>query len=152
MTHKMADFDKRSTISFLCRCLSSFILHNERPDLSPLLYSLPVPQSLASVGFIAAQLNFEPYKAVCGSLMTQRLLSPGGVRGLCRSILGDGMTSEGPFLSLLSFSLDRHLDLVRIAAPLQKLESIAKILSTVPAGMKIEVDASFEEQVHSTVC
>ncbi|KAG9038544.1 hypothetical protein FRB95_000765 [Tulasnella sp. JGI-2019a] len=86
-----------------------------RKIIDRLLSLLPVPQSLASLGSINSQLNFPPYNVACGRLLTQQLLSPGGVRGLCSSVLGEGIIGE--------------------AAPLQKLESIARILSTTPSNM-----------------
>ncbi|KAG8846167.1 hypothetical protein FRB96_002066 [Tulasnella sp. 330] len=89
-----------------------------RNIIDRLVSLLPVPQSLASIGSINSQLNFPPYNAACGKLLTKQLLSPGGVRGLCSSVLGEGLAGE--------------------AAPLQKLESIARILSTTPSGMNIQ--------------
>lgn len=47
------------------------------------------------MGSIISQLNFPPYSAACGKLLTQQLLKPGGVRGLCSSVLGEGATGEG---------------------------------------------------------
>ncbi|KIJ57123.1 hypothetical protein M422DRAFT_238692 [Sphaerobolus stellatus SS14] len=76
-------------------------------------------EAIAALGTILAQIGPKrrtfPYVAkICGFLLSKQLNRPEGVRGLCTAVFGEGGTESE-------------------SAPLDKLEHIAKVLSTVPA-------------------
>lgn len=57
----------------------------------------------------------------CASLLSKQLLRPDGVRGLCAAVFGE------------------EADEVQ----LEKIEHVARVLTTAPAGMAAEVGGSF---------
>jgi hypothetical protein len=59
-------------------------------------------------------------RKACATLLSQQLLRPQGVRGLCAAVFGE----EGPTTD---------------DAPIEKLQHVARILTTAPAGMKPHV-------------
>jgi hypothetical protein len=89
-------------------------------------FRLPPSQTIASLGSILSTSNAYPayIKKVCSALLSQQLLRPRGVAGLLSAVFGEDDAS----------SADTD-------APLEKLEHIANVLSSVPAGKDRHVGA-----------
>jgi hypothetical protein len=87
---------------------------------TPEVKSLSPSQAIAALGAILSRQPSPPRHATrcCASLLSQQLLRPEGIRGLCDVIFGE---------------------LEEDQAPLDKLEQVSKLLSTIPSSMEPEV-------------
>ncbi|KAF8655292.1 hypothetical protein AX16_003191 [Volvariella volvacea WC 439] len=85
-----------------------------------LLAQLPPAQTIASLGLILSSSTLVPYaKKSCSSLLSQQLLRPDGVLGLCTAVFGEG---------------DVQVD----DKALSKYEQVARVLSTPPSTISPE--------------
>ncbi|KAG8908162.1 hypothetical protein FRB99_008705 [Tulasnella sp. 403] len=91
-----------------------------RQKIDDLLTMVPSSQTMASLGSMMGQFSLPSLRLACSRLLSEQLLRPDGVRGLCGSILGE------------SVSVNEE------SAPLVKLEKIARVLSSIPSSMKPE--------------
>jgi hypothetical protein len=82
-------------------------------------------QPLKAITVLGAILSSAPsspshVRKACATLLSQQLLRPQGVRGLCAAVFGEkGPTTDD--------------------APIEKLEHVARVLTTVPASTKPHV-------------
>ncbi|KAI0702915.1 hypothetical protein BC835DRAFT_1263578 [Cytidiella melzeri] len=92
-------------------------LNDLRPMVIRLMHMLPVSKSITALSTILSDPNTLPYvRRSCSYLMSRQLLRRDGVRGLLLALFPDGDLSEEN-------------------APLEKFESVGRVLLTVPAGM-----------------
>jgi len=77
-------------------------------------------------------------RPMCGSLLSQMILKPGGVRGLLGAVFGENTLDEGTS-TFYFFSSLPNIDNILIAAPLAKFEHVARVLSAVPQQNSREV-------------
>ncbi|KAH7930074.1 hypothetical protein BV22DRAFT_1191545 [Leucogyrophana mollusca] len=89
-----------------------------RPLVLRLLAILPPSQTISALGAILSGTPPPPphVRKSCSSLLSRQLLRPEGVRGLCAAVFGE---QDNPDES-----------------PLEKYEHVARVLTSVPAGMK----------------
>ncbi|KAF9009097.1 hypothetical protein BDQ17DRAFT_1349522 [Cyathus striatus] len=93
-------------------------IHQFRPLTMRLLAILPSSQTIASLGYIISGEKAVPlhvYRA-CVTLLSKQLLRPDGVRGLCEAVFSEEDASGGD-------------------VPIEKLEHVARLLTTTPASM-----------------
>ncbi|KAI5118985.1 hypothetical protein M0805_001124 [Coniferiporia weirii] len=122
----------RSFSDLLRPCICLAWLPNElRGDLPPagdlksytmrLLNCVPPSQTIASLGQILSKPSSVPVYVckVCSMLLSGQLLRPAGVAGLLSATFGEDIASTG--------------------APLQKLESVSKVLNLVPSNTPREI-------------
>ncbi len=82
---------------------------------------LPVSKCITALSAIRADVNTLTYvRKACSYLMSRQLLRSDGVRGLLLALFPDDEVSEEN-------------------APLEKLESVSRVLQTIPAGMTASV-------------
>ncbi|KAI0092021.1 hypothetical protein BDY19DRAFT_983564 [Irpex rosettiformis] len=92
-------------------------INNLRPMVVRLMHMLPVSKCIAALSAILADASCLPYvRKSCSYLMGRQLLRKDGVRGLLLALFSDDDVSEEN-------------------APLEKLESVGRVLRTIPAGM-----------------
>ncbi|OSX60155.1 hypothetical protein POSPLADRAFT_1066562 [Postia placenta MAD-698-R-SB12] len=92
-----------------------------RPYVMRILAILPVSQTIAALGIILSDSSISlPYaRKSCSFLLSRQLLRPEGIPGLLSAVFGEeDMSGED--------------------APLEKLEHVGRLLTTVPASMKPE--------------
>ena len=94
------------------------------------LWRLPASQVISAAGHCLTKAPSSlPYvRRACTFILSRQLLRPEGIRGLCESVFAEE-------------------DVAGDDAPLQKLEHVARVLNTVPAGMKAEVKTSLLVQL-----
>ncbi|KAJ7276373.1 hypothetical protein B0H12DRAFT_1041351 [Mycena haematopus] len=97
---------------------SDSALESIRPRTIRLLDSLPPSQTIAALGAVLSVKPCPPhvYKS-CTSLLSKQLLRPGGVRGLCAAVFGEDADE----------------------VQLDKIEHVARVLTTSPAGISAEL-------------
>ncbi|KIM46218.1 hypothetical protein M413DRAFT_426519 [Hebeloma cylindrosporum] len=96
------------------------VLHDARPLVMRLMKLLTPAQTMSSLGTILSSSTTPHVRKACASLLTQELLRPNGVGGLCEAIFsGEEANGDG--------------------ARIEKLEQIAHTLNSTPATMKQEV-------------
>ncbi|KII94758.1 hypothetical protein PLICRDRAFT_33568 [Plicaturopsis crispa FD-325 SS-3] len=123
LNRHMADlFRPAIPLGWLPRPLSSEAMPTQdsiRPLILRLLSVLPPSQTIASLGNVMSGTpSLPPFaQKACAALLSKQLLRPEGVRGLCAAVFGEDASSEDD-------------------APLEKLEHVARVLTTVPAGMQ----------------
>ncbi|EIW76151.1 hypothetical protein CONPUDRAFT_110885 [Coniophora puteana RWD-64-598 SS2] len=120
ITRHVADLLKPSiTLGWMPRSVEYDVPpRNLQPLVHRLLAILPPSQTIAAIGSILSSgpHAFPHVPKVCSSLLSEQLLRRDGVHGLVAAVFGEGEDVED--------------------APLPKLEHVARILRTVPAGMK----------------
>ncbi|KAF5369873.1 hypothetical protein D9758_001077 [Tetrapyrgos nigripes] len=90
-----------------------------RPITMRLMAILPPSEVIMALGNVMSSINSIAYvRRTCGYLLSRQLLRPEGVRGLCAAVFGDA----------------ENMDEIQ----LEKLQHIARVLSTPPSGMKSE--------------
>ncbi|KAH7916099.1 hypothetical protein BJ138DRAFT_1122026 [Hygrophoropsis aurantiaca] len=93
-----------------------------RDDLRPLvLHLLDILSPSQTISALGASLSSTPpppqhVRKSCSSLLSRQLLRPEGVRGLCVAVFGEESIND--------------------EVPIEKYEHIARVLTSVPAGMK----------------
>ncbi|KAI0723142.1 hypothetical protein C8Q76DRAFT_767130 [Earliella scabrosa] len=92
-----------------------------RPQVMHLLSRLPSAKVIPAVGQTLSRVPPSlPYaRKACSFILSRQVIRPDGLRGLCESIFGEEEVSGED-------------------ASLEKLEHVARILCTVPAGMKAQ--------------
>ncbi|KAJ7744466.1 hypothetical protein DFH07DRAFT_963690 [Mycena maculata] len=89
-----------------------------RPLVIRLLGILPPSQTITALGAVLSMKPCPPHvHKACASLLSKQLLQPDGVRGLCAAVFGEEADD----------------------VPLEKIEHVARVLTTAPAGMPAEV-------------
>ncbi|KAF9462618.1 hypothetical protein BDZ94DRAFT_1366131 [Collybia nuda] len=103
-----------------------------RPRIMQLLTLLPPPQIISAIGSIlsSSPIPLAHTRKICSTLLSQQLLRPQGIRGLCAAIFGEG-----------EFSTDE--------TPIEKLEHVVRVLTTVPSTLSFL--APMEPAVHKRV-
>ncbi|THV08587.1 hypothetical protein K435DRAFT_772052 [Dendrothele bispora CBS 962.96] len=90
-----------------------------RPLIMRLLTILSPAEAIMALGNVMSSINSIVHvRRTCGYLLSKQLLRPEGVRGLCAAVFGDA----------------ENID----ETQLEKLQHIARVLSTPPSGMKVE--------------
>ena len=91
-------------------------------NLLTMFTRLPVSKVISALGqgLNKAAASLPYMRKTCTFLLSRQLLRPDGIKGLCESVFAEEDLSTG----------DVSLD---------KLEHVARLLSTIPSGMKAEV-------------
>ncbi|CAK5275656.1 unnamed protein product [Mycena citricolor] len=88
-----------------------------RAEVGRLLQSMPSSQTIAALGSV---LSMQPcpthVRKTCSVLLSKQLARPDGIRGLCASVFGENVED----------------------APLEKIEHVARVLTTAPSGTALE--------------
>ncbi|KAJ7904493.1 hypothetical protein B0H14DRAFT_2663092 [Mycena olivaceomarginata] len=89
-----------------------------QPATNRLLASLPPSQNISALGAVLSVKPCPPHlRKACASLLSKQLLRPDGVRGLCAAVFGEDADE----------------------VQLEKIEHVARVLTTSPAGMSAEL-------------
>ncbi|KAJ6599093.1 hypothetical protein DFH09DRAFT_24467 [Mycena vulgaris] len=106
-------------IGWLPKSLASDAMpESMRPMTIRLLGSLPPSQTITALGSVLSVRPCPPHvHKSCASLLSKQLLRPEGVRGLCAAVFGEDADE----------------------VQLEKIEHVARVLTTAPAGMSPEV-------------